>query len=158
MAVNKHKVGELHAQYPDMSHADMAERLGCRTEYVRATLSRARAAARNPSRVLKPPGVRSTWSKAEAALMLHKREIEGKSWRVIGIEMGRPLSSCSCKYNQMKLEKVHPPSIERPRDIPPSVIDDALRRCLAPRSITALLFGDPAPGQSALDKRQGAFA
>ena len=158
MAADKHKVADLHAQYPDMTNVDMAERLGCKAEYVRATLSRARAAARNPNRVLKAPGSRSTWSTAEADAMLRKREIEGKSWRVIGIEMGRPLSSCSCKYNQMKLEKVHPPSIERPRNIPPSVIDDALRRCLAPRSITALLFGDPAPGQSALDKRQGAFA
>ena len=32
-------------------------------------------------------------------------------------------------------------------------LEDRTRRLLAPRTITAELLGDPAPGQSALDKR-----
>lgn len=42
---------------------------------------------------------------------------------------------------------------ESPHDIPPEVIADALRRAAAPRSLTAMICGDPAPGQSALDRR-----
>lgn len=36
---------------------------------------------------------------------------------------------------------------------PPDVVADAMRRAVAPRSLTALLMGDPAPGASALDRR-----
>ena len=44
------------------------------------------------------------------------------------------------------------------REIPDFVIEDAARRLSAPRSLTAMLLGDPAPGQSALDKRMGVAA
>jgi hypothetical protein len=37
--------------------------------------------------------------------------------------------------------------------VPEHVLDDARRRIEAPRTITSSFFGDPAPGQSALDKR-----
>lgn len=37
--------------------------------------------------------------------------------------------------------------------VPPEAIADRDRRIKAPRSLTALLCGDPAPGQSALDRR-----
>lgn len=39
-------------------------------------------------------------------------------------------------------------------DIPDDVNIDRLARLLAPRSVTATLCGDPAPGQSALDKKR----
>jgi hypothetical protein len=35
-----------------------------------------------------------------------------------------------------------------------AMIDDAERRSCAPRSLTSLVFGDPPPGRSALDKRR----
>jgi len=35
----------------------------------------------------------------------------------------------------------------------PEMLADAWRRACAPRSITAFVMGDPAPGQSALDQR-----
>ena len=38
--------------------------------------------------------------------------------------------------------------------IPDEVLADRERRQLALRTVTAFVFGDPAPGQSALDKRQ----
>jgi hypothetical protein len=36
---------------------------------------------------------------------------------------------------------------------PPQIVEDAMRRARAPRSLTAIAFGDPAPGFSALDRR-----
>lgn len=50
--------------------------------------------------------------------------------------------------------KNRPPAVIPPsRTVPHEVIADAFRRAVAPRSITAFVFGDPAPGYSALDKR-----
>lgn len=43
--------------------------------------------------------------------------------------------------------------MSRGRTIPDGVLEDRDRRNLAPRSITAFVFGDPAPGHSALDLR-----
>lgn len=40
--------------------------------------------------------------------------------------------------------------------IPDDVMRDALARRLADRDLTSILCGDPAPGQSALDRRQAA--
>jgi hypothetical protein len=37
--------------------------------------------------------------------------------------------------------------------VPAEVVSDAVRRMHAQRSLTALIFGDPGPGQSALDRR-----
>jgi hypothetical protein len=43
---------------------------------------------------------------------------------------------------------------ERPGARPPaSLIEEAQRRALAPRSISAFVFGDPPSGYSALDRR-----
>lgn len=39
--------------------------------------------------------------------------------------------------------------------VPAEVLLDRERRETAPRSLSAVAFGDPAPGQSALDKRGG---
>ena len=39
------------------------------------------------------------------------------------------------------------------KQVPASILADRDRRSNAPRSLTALFCGDPAPGQSALDKR-----
>lgn len=49
---------------------------------------------------------------------------------------------------------VHTDAIAHPKGIPADVIEDALKRACAERSITSLLCGDPAPGWSALDKRE----
>jgi hypothetical protein len=38
-------------------------------------------------------------------------------------------------------------------DPPPEVIEEAVRAYAAPRSITAMVCGDPPPGRSALHKR-----
>jgi hypothetical protein len=46
-------------------------------------------------------------------------------------------------------------SIEPRIDVPPHVRADANRRAMAPRTLSAWICGDPAPGQSALDKRRG---
>lgn len=41
---------------------------------------------------------------------------------------------------------------------PPHILEERDRRMKAERDITAEFFGDPRPGQSALDKKQGAYA
>lgn len=46
------------------------------------------------------------------------------------------------------------PRLVQPRfEIPEAVLTDRDRRNAIPRSLTAVLCGDPAPGQSALDRR-----
>ncbi|MGY3607638.1 MULTISPECIES: hypothetical protein [unclassified Bradyrhizobium] len=42
--------------------------------------------------------------------------------------------------------------------VPARLLDDARRRLDAPRTLTSSFFGDPAPGQSALDKRNAVEA
>jgi hypothetical protein len=46
--------------------------------------------------------------------------------------------------------------IGRDRRPTPEMIEDARRRAVAPRTLTSSVCGDPAPGQSALDKRNAA--
>jgi hypothetical protein len=46
--------------------------------------------------------------------------------------------------------------IGRDRRPTPEMIADARRRAVAPRTLTSSVCGDPAPGQSALDKRNAA--
>lgn len=43
---------------------------------------------------------------------------------------------------------------ERAPFVPVGVLQDAMRRRNAEQSLTASIMGDPAPGQSALDKRE----
>lgn len=67
-------------------------------------------------------------------------------------------------YRQKKAERLQraryatqtAQSAIRFRRVPDSVLADALRRNSADKSITAMLCGDPAPGQSALDRRRSA--
>lgn len=47
------------------------------------------------------------------------------------------------------------PMPARNRVAPAGAVADAQRRASAPRTITAFVCGDPAPGQSALDRLQG---
>lgn len=157
----KLQILDLHARYPEMTSGEIADRLGGHAPHVRATLSRARAAERGPViKIRKKAGTRSTFSKNDVEELIRKRDIERKSWRQISIETGRPLSTCSARYAEEHKPRIYQnyAGTTRPRNIPDEIIADAHRRAIAERSITALLFGDPAPGQSALDKRQAAFA
>lgn len=45
------------------------------------------------------------------------------------------------------------PPVEVSDRVPETALQDAKRRLTAPRSVTAWICGDPAPGQSALERR-----
>lgn len=155
---NKEQVLSLRAEQPDLTSAQIAERLGCMPEYVRATLSRERL---SKTRVRKKPGRKpgsnSSWTEAQLEEMIFKREVEKKRWCVIARELGRPVATCTYQFRQY--EDSRPKRNVEPRRIAPEhVLSDAARRNKAPRTITAALFGDPAPGQSALDKKRGVYA
>lgn len=84
---------------------------------------------------------------------------EGRKPRQIALHMGRDLQVIYSKLQQMR----HPGrAIHIERDprvfVPQDCLDDRDRRRRADRDLTAEFFGDPAPGQSALDKKQGAYA
>lgn len=161
MTATKLQILDLHARYPEMTSGEIADRLGGHAPHVRATLSRARAAARGPViKIRKKAGTRSTFTQNDVEELVRMREIERKSWREISIATGRPLSTCSARYAEESKPSIYRDyaGCNRPKNIPDEIIADARRRAIADRSITSLLFGDPAPGQSALDKRQGAFA
>lgn len=158
---NRRQVLFLRTNHPEMTSGEIADRLDCDSSYVRSTLSRARAAA-GPQlpKVRKPPGSNLTFSPTDIDELIRLREIECKSWREISIVTGRPLSTCSSRYAEEKKPEIYRKyaGVDRPKNVPDHILEDARRRTLAPRSITSFLCGDPAPGQSALDKREGVFA
>lgn len=106
---NKGQVLELHHQNPNWSAAQIAEKLGCMPEYVRATLSRDRR-KKSPCEVTTHERL-SLWSEADLELLVEKREIEGKKWHVIAAEMSRPLGTCSDRYYRIVRAREPAPSI-----------------------------------------------
>ncbi|MGM4906286.1 hypothetical protein AB8B21_05585 [Tardiphaga sp. 866_E4_N2_1] len=61
------------------------------------------------------------------------------------------------KIRVSKLVAAEPPLPvfkDRPVKVPSHLLDDARRRAVAQRSLTAVAFGDPPPGYSALDRRE----
>ena len=84
---------------------------------------------------------------------------EGRKPRQIANFMGKELQVIYSKIQQLRQpgRLIH---IEMdPRvHVPPEREADRARRLSAERDITSLLLGDPAPGQSALDKKQGLYA
>lgn len=102
---NKEQVLSLHRDNPDWSSSQIANHLGCMSEYVRATLGR----ANRKNFVPKKPGRHSQWTAADFEALILKREIEHKKWRVIAVEMGQPLGSCFDHYR--RIMKARAPSI-----------------------------------------------
>lgn len=74
--------------------------------------------------------------------------------------VGRNLQACKMRLNRQNIEIGPRRTRKKPMNraagliVPDSVYEDAARRMSAPRSITALVMGDPAPGHSALDRKQ----
>lgn len=73
--------------------------------------------------------------------------------------VGRSYAGCYAKIDRIRYgdrRAKYAPDLHRtePRpDVPNHVIEDAIRRQKAARSITALICGDPPLGYSALDRR-----
>jgi len=91
--------------------------------------------------------------------LLEQLLAEGRSPMQIASIMGKTRSAVNSKIQSMRMDqtRIH---IERiPRiEVPRWCLEDRDRRLSAERSLTAEFFGDPAPGQSALDRKQGAYA
>ena len=66
--------------------------------------------------------------------------------------VGRNFNACYCRVVSRKGSIRHP-RVQPPPNVPSDVLHDARRRLTAPRTLTAWLCGDPAPGQSALERR-----
>lgn len=109
------------------------------------------------------------WTDAETneAREMLKRDAHDSEFRH---RFGRPKASAVYRLRYVddprlkdRLAALRPPctgglelDVSRPKSIPDSVIADAMKRRLAPRSLTASICGDPAPGFSALDRRRSA--
>jgi hypothetical protein len=95
------------------------------------------------------------WSPEEWAKLVALKAT-GKQWVQIGREMGRSPSSCSSKFayecHASARDQCLPMVVHL--DIPAEVIADARRRMEAPRTLSAMFFGDPPQGFSALDRMQ----
>lgn len=152
---NKHQVLFLRTKHPEMTVKEIARQLGCLTGYVRATISRANA----EPKVYKRPGCLHGWTKEEDDKLKSMRA-EKQRWKLVSRELGRPLSTCAARYRELMQEKIGSRLnvVERPRVIPDEVVADAIRRNTEPRDITSEFFGDPPFSQSALAKKQGAYA
>lgn len=99
-----------------------------------------------------------SWSVDEETL-LHSLVAEKKPILEIARTLGRTRSMVHSKiyYDERPQRRVHIEMIPRVF-VPPDREADRVRRMAAERDLTGEFFGDPAPGQSALDKKQGAFA
>lgn len=75
------------------------------------------------------------------SLSVEQRSEENRAWKAAN----RPAGS-----RKSVRGRVAPPA---DRFLPPGALEDAQRRLYAPRSLTAVLCGDPAPGRSALDRK-----
>jgi hypothetical protein len=88
----------------------------------------------------------------------------GARWPKIGRELGRSGAACKWKYTELKRriangeqlrQESNKGTARRLRDQAATAArEQKLAAELAPRSLTAVIFGDPLPGRSALDRRQ----
>jgi len=98
------------------------------------------------------------WSEEDEST-INRLVREGRKPRQIANYMGLPITVIYSKLQYLRQigRQIH---IQRdPRVfIPQERLIDRDRRLAAERDITSEFFGDPAPGQSALDKKQGEYA
>lgn len=99
------------------------------------------------------------WSEADteaAAKMLADGACDADFRRVLGRTRAAARSRISHAMVCVRMES-QPASdtawLHEIRDVDPEILAAARRRALAPRSLTAIAFGDPPPGFSALDRR-----
>jgi hypothetical protein len=84
---------------------------------------------------------------------------EGRSPQQIASFMGKNLQSIYSKIQQLRQPgRAIQIDLEPRPPVPLHILEDRDRRMRAERDLTALLCGDPAPGQSAWDKMHGAGA
>lgn len=99
------------------------------------------------------------WTIEETKLarrMIEENATEAEFWEAFGRTRSMAVDRIRYvdvpRYRDRRKNSPKPPP-NPTKAIPDEVIADAFRRASAPRSITAFVFGDPAPGFSALDRR-----
>lgn len=98
------------------------------------------------------------WPEAEVARLFALRQVEGRDWGEIALELGRTESGVKSKYKYEQFSKqMRSPSVPFVREaIPAKVLAEQARRLAAPfRDLAGAVFGDPPVGCSALDGRLG---
>lgn len=95
----------------------------------------------------------------DIARIIHMREVERRKWPQIDAALGRARGGCCVKYESLRRVKDTPRPCESGGRIHLStdqVEDREARAAAAERmTATAVFFGDPPPGYSALDRRGG---
>lgn len=100
---------------------------------------------------------RRIWTAADEAL-LEQLVAEKVSPVRIAAKMNKTRGAVNSKIQAMRMDQTRMHFERVPRiEVPQRCLDDRDRRLGAELSLTAEFFGDPRPGQSALDKKQGAF-
>lgn len=115
-------------------------------------------------RKLLPKGSRfvrnlTRWSDAELSI-LDDLLSNGKTAKYIEAAMNKPIKVVHARIQygrRIHARKLHTHLVSRVY-VPPARLEDRDRRMAAEMDLTSEFFGDPRPGQSALDKKQGAFA
>ncbi len=100
-------------------------------------------------------GPKLWWKPREWALAQRLRDA-GKSYAEIADDLDTTEKRVMMKFNNeaVRLRRQSGTVLSRPGDPSPKALIERAKRQDAPRSLTALLCGDPAPGQSALDKKR----
>lgn len=98
--------------------------------------------------------VTGPWTDEECATLFHLRDVKHWSFTRIDDHLLRSRGNAAGKYQSLKKHAAKEAG-EAPADKAPAhvLIERAVRRALAPRDLTAAVFGDPLPGRSALDRR-----
>lgn len=134
-------------------------------EYNREAQRKSRERTKNGE----PPVIkRRLWSPSETDTA-RRLLVAGAMDEVFRSELGRSRQSAvnHLKYSDSPAERakvaarvrkqnmgdaVNHPQVGSSAKVPPGLLEDAMRRRCAEMPLTAALMGDPAPGQSALDK------
>jgi len=95
------------------------------------------------------------WTREEVAT-LNRLLAEGISQEQIALQVGKTRSAVYSKMLSLTREerRVHLERVPR-LSVPARCLEDRDRRLSAERDLTSEFFGDPRPGQSALDKKRG---
>lgn len=96
------------------------------------------------------------WSAEDTAIARQMFVNQGPSEAFLA-KLGRPETAARERIKRVDSRAKTEARAALPK-IPTRVVLDAVRRATAPRSLTALAFGDPPPGYSALDRRNRAEA
>lgn len=102
------------------------------------------------------------WTPEEDARLLQLHDEQGWFFTAIDVELGRTKNASSDRYKLLR-RKRGDVAAKPPNKTSRTLLRDAIRAHETERmagghaSITAMVFGDPPPGHSALDQKMGTY-